>query len=80
MNRMTHDRYRTTLHSDLVSCIQESLYQFPLDGMHLLVTAGHKVLMYSVETGELEQKLKGHKDTVYCLSWGTDGKKFASGR
>ena len=30
-------------------------------------------------TGSLIQPLKGHKDTVYCVAYARDGKRFASG-
>ena len=29
--------------------------------------------------GELIKSLKGHKDTVYCVAYSSDGKRFASG-
>ena len=40
-----------------------------------------QILIYQpfVFTGSLIQPLKGHKDTVYCVAYARDGKRFASG-
>ena len=35
--------------------------------------------MYEAADGELLTSLKGHKDTVYCVAFARDGKRFASG-
>lgn len=35
--------------------------------------------MYEPNEGTLLQSLTGHKDTVYCVAYASDGKKFASG-
>lgn len=35
--------------------------------------------MYSTLDGSLIQPLKGHKDTVYCVCYAKDGRRFASG-
>jgi len=52
---------------------------FSPDGSRLIVATGNKVLVYESATGSLIQPLKGHKDTVYCLTYAKDGKRFASG-
>ncbi|KAG7202395.1 hypothetical protein KM043_018711, partial [Ampulex compressa] len=52
---------------------------FNPDGTQLVVAAGHQVLVYETNDGALVQPLKGHKDTVYCVCYAKDGKKFASG-
>lgn len=52
---------------------------FNPDGTQLLVAAGQQVLVYEPTKGALIQPLKGHKDTVYCVCYARDGKKFASG-
>ncbi|NXO72942.1 IF122 protein, partial [Phainopepla nitens] len=35
--------------------------------------------VYDTSDGTLIQPLKGHKDTVYCVAYAKDGKRFASG-
>jgi len=52
---------------------------FSPDGSQLIVAAGSRVLVYNTVDGTLVQPLKGHRDTVYCVSFGKDGKRFASG-
>jgi hypothetical protein len=52
---------------------------FSPDGAQLIVACGNRVLMYNAPTGELQQSLKGHKDTLYCVAYSRDGKRFASG-
>jgi intraflagellar transport protein 122 len=37
------------------------------------------IFVYNTSTGELINKIKGHKDTVYCLAYSKDGQRFASG-
>jgi len=37
------------------------------------------VLIYDATDGDLIHSLKGHKDTVYCVAYSKQGKKFASG-
>lgn len=37
------------------------------------------MLVYETTEGSLIQALKGHKDTVYCVSYARNGQKFASG-
>uniref|UniRef100_A0A667Z4S8 Intraflagellar transport protein 122 homolog n=1 Tax=Myripristis murdjan TaxID=586833 RepID=A0A667Z4S8_9TELE len=49
------------------------------DGSQLIVAAGFRVLVYDTSDGTLIQPLKGHKDTVYCVAYAKDGKRFASG-
>jgi len=36
-------------------------------------------LVYDAVDGDLMHSLKGHKDTVYCVAYSRDGKRFASG-
>ena len=43
------------------------------------MAAGQRVLVYDTSDGSLIQPLKGHKDTVYCVNYAKDGKRFASG-
>lgn len=45
----------------------------------MIVAAGDKVLVYEPNDGALLDTLKAHKDTVYCVAYARDGKKFASG-
>jgi len=52
---------------------------FSPDGSRLVVAAGHRVHVYESAVGNLLQALKGHKDTVYCVAYAKDGKRFASG-
>ncbi|KAI0240368.1 intraflagellar transport 122 [Lamellibrachia satsuma] len=52
---------------------------FRPDGTQLIVAAGNRVLVYDTNDGTLIQPLKGHKDTVYCVCYAKDGKRFASG-
>lgn len=37
------------------------------------------MLVYDAADGDLLHSLKGHKDTVYCVTYSRDGKRFASG-
>uniref|UniRef100_A0A8C4TA70 Intraflagellar transport protein 122 homolog n=1 Tax=Erpetoichthys calabaricus TaxID=27687 RepID=A0A8C4TA70_ERPCA len=52
---------------------------FKPDGTQLIVAAGIRVMVYDTSDGTLIQPLKGHKDTVYCVAYAKDGKRFASG-
>ncbi|XP_059246357.1 intraflagellar transport protein 122 homolog isoform X2 [Mustela nigripes] len=52
---------------------------FKPDGMQLILAAGNRLLVYDTSDGTLLQPLKGHKDTVYCVAYAKDGKRFASG-
>ncbi|XP_066284975.1 intraflagellar transport protein 122 homolog [Branchiostoma lanceolatum] len=52
---------------------------FRPDGSQLIAAAGNRVLVYDTNDGTLVQPLKGHKDTVYCVAYAKDGKRFASG-
>uniref|UniRef100_A0A8C6Z1B5 Intraflagellar transport protein 122 homolog n=1 Tax=Nothoprocta perdicaria TaxID=30464 RepID=A0A8C6Z1B5_NOTPE len=52
---------------------------FKPDGTQLIIAAGNKLLVYDTSDGTLIQPLKGHKDTVYCVAYAKDGKRFASG-
>lgn len=49
------------------------------DGTRALVAVGKLVLLYSAENGDLLESLRGHKDTVYCVDFSSDGTRFASG-
>ncbi|XP_070558026.1 intraflagellar transport protein 122 homolog [Ptychodera flava] len=61
--------------------IEQCIYDlaFRPDGTQLIVAAGNRVLVYDTNDGTLIQPLKGHKDTVYCVAYARDGKRFASG-
>ncbi|XP_059900419.1 intraflagellar transport protein 122 homolog isoform X3 [Gadus macrocephalus] len=61
--------------------IEQCIYDlaFKPDGSQLIVAAGNRVLVYDTSDGTLIQPLKGHKDTVYCVAYAKDGKRFASG-
>lgn len=48
-------------------------------GSQLVIACGNLVLVYDATDGVLLHRLKGHKDTVYCLSYSKDGKRFSSG-
>ncbi|XP_012866043.1 PREDICTED: intraflagellar transport protein 122 homolog isoform X2 [Dipodomys ordii] len=52
---------------------------FKPDGTQLIVAAGSRLLVYDASDGTLLQPLRGHKDTVYCVEYAKDGKRFASG-
>eukprot|EP00164_Ancoracysta_twista_P001588 GFYU01002082.1.p1 GENE.GFYU01002082.1~~GFYU01002082.1.p1 ORF type:complete len:1195 (-),score=419.63 GFYU01002082.1:77-3661(-) len=49
------------------------------DGTQLVVAVGNRVLIYDAGDGDLLHSLKGHKETVYCVAYSKDGKRFASG-
>ncbi|XP_072569249.1 intraflagellar transport protein 122 homolog [Paramormyrops kingsleyae] len=61
--------------------VEQCIYDltFKPDGNQLIVAAGNRVLVYDTSDGTLIQPLKGHKDTVYCVAYAKDGKRFASG-
>ncbi|CUG87361.1 WD40 repeat-containing protein, putative [Bodo saltans] len=48
-------------------------------GDQVVVACGTRVAVYSAANGTVIHSLKGHKDTVYCVSYSADGKRFASG-
>lgn len=52
---------------------------FSPDGALLMVAADNKIYVYDITDGSLIQTLKGHKETVLCLAYAHDGKRFASG-
>ncbi|KAM5279663.1 intraflagellar transport protein 122 homolog [Ctenodactylus gundi] len=52
---------------------------FKPDGTQLILAAGNRLLVYDTSDGTLLQPLKGHRDTVYCVAYARDGKRFASG-
>ena len=49
------------------------------DGSRLIVATGNRVLLYKTENGDLIESLRGHKDTVYTVSFSSDGTRFSSG-
>uniref|UniRef100_A0A8C2J8X8 Intraflagellar transport protein 122 homolog n=1 Tax=Cyprinus carpio TaxID=7962 RepID=A0A8C2J8X8_CYPCA len=65
------------MESTVYTCIYD--LAFRPDGSQLIVAAGNRVLVYDTADGTLIQPLKGHKDTVYCVAYAKDGKRFASG-
>jgi hypothetical protein len=48
---------------------------FNPDGTQLVTGMGSRVLVYDANDGDLLHSLKGHKDTVYCVSYASDGKR-----
>ncbi len=38
------------------------------DGTHLIVGAGNQLLVYNAEDGSLLNRLKGHKETILCVT------------
>ena len=64
---------------NLGSCCSIFDLAFSPDGNCLMVAADNKIYVYDITDGSLIQTLKGHKDTVLCLSFAHDGKRFASG-
>ncbi|XP_023561689.1 intraflagellar transport protein 122 homolog isoform X4 [Octodon degus] len=61
--------------------VEQCIYDlaFKPDGTQLILAAGNRLLVYDTSDGTLLQPLKGHKDTVYCVAYAKDGKRFASG-
>ena len=49
------------------------------DGNFLMLAGDNKIFVYDVANGKLLHTLKGHKETVLCLSFSHDSKRFASG-
>ncbi|XP_008412275.1 intraflagellar transport protein 122 homolog isoform X1 [Poecilia reticulata] len=52
---------------------------FKPDGSQIIMAAGQRVLVCDAKDGTIIQPLKGHSDTVYCVAYARDGKRFASG-
>ncbi|WZN66107.1 intraflagellar transport protein 122 [Chloropicon roscoffensis] len=52
---------------------------FNPEGTQLVAGVGTRVLVYDAMDGDLLHSLKGHKDSVYCIAYANDGKRFASG-
>eukprot|EP00743_Colponemidia_sp_Colp-15_P003978 GILK01004290.1.p1 GENE.GILK01004290.1~~GILK01004290.1.p1 ORF type:complete len:1251 (-),score=266.14 GILK01004290.1:264-4016(-) len=52
---------------------------FRPDGSQIIVGVGNRVLVYDATDGDLLHSLKGHTDSVYCVAYSKDGKRFASG-
>uniref|UniRef100_A0A1A8SDL8 Intraflagellar transport protein 122 homolog n=2 Tax=Nothobranchius rachovii TaxID=451742 RepID=A0A1A8SDL8_9TELE len=61
--------------------VRERVYDlaFKPDGSQIIIATGHRVLVCDAADGAIIQPLKGHKDTVYCVAYAKDGKRFASG-
>ena len=59
------------------SCVYD--LAFNPAGTQLVAAVGSRVLVYDAIEGELLHSLKGHKKTLYCVAYATDGKRFASG-
>ena len=61
--------------------VQNCVYDiaFRPDGLQLVAAVGSRVLVYDAINGDLLHSLKGHKDTLYCVAFSRDGKRFASG-
>ena|SRR6218665_2050378 len=49
------------------------------DGNFIMFAGDNKVFVYDLINGTLLHTLKGHKESVLCLSFSHDGKRFASG-
>ncbi|MEW5316653.1 MAG: hypothetical protein WDW38_008010 [Sanguina aurantia] len=52
---------------------------FKPDGSQLVAGVGNRVLVYDAVDGDLQNALKGHKDSVYSVAYASNGKRFASG-
>lgn len=52
---------------------------FSPDSSQVLVAAGKQIHVFSVFDAKLIQSLNNHRDLVTCLSYSSDGKRFASG-
>lgn len=52
---------------------------FKPDGSQLVAAVGNRVVVYDVSDADVVQQLKAHTDTVYCVAWSADGKRFATG-
>ncbi|KAK7201717.1 intraflagellar transport protein 122 [Novymonas esmeraldas] len=48
-------------------------------GDFVVASCGVRVLVYAASTGTLLHSLKGHQNTIYCVDYAADGKRFASG-
>lgn len=49
------------------------------DGSKVIAAVGNRVLLYKADNGDLIESLRGHKDTVYSVSFSCDGSRFSSG-
>jgi intraflagellar transport protein 122 len=43
------------------------------------VAVADYIFVYNANNGELINKIKGHKGTVYCIAYSKDGQRFATG-
>ena len=50
------------------------------DGSRVIAAVGNRVLLYKADNGDLIDSLRGHKDTVYSVSFSCDGTRFSSGK
>ncbi|KAG5489975.1 hypothetical protein JKF63_00094 [Porcisia hertigi] len=48
-------------------------------GDFLVAACGVRVLVYAASTGTLLHSLRGHQDTIHCVDYAGDGKRFSSG-
>jgi intraflagellar transport protein 122 len=48
---------------------------FKPNGSQMIVGVGNRVLVYDALDGDLQHSLKGHKDTVYAVTYSADGKR-----
>lgn len=49
------------------------------DGGQLIVAVGSKLVVFHAIDGNQIQTLKGHKDSILCITFARDGRRFASG-
>ena len=61
--------------------VQSTCYAvaFKPDGSQLVAAVGSRVLIYNAASGDLLHSLKGHRDSVYTVSYSASGERFASG-
>ena len=52
---------------------------FKPDGSQLVAAVGSRVLIYNAASGDLLHSLKGHRNSVYSVSYSASGERFASG-
>lgn len=49
------------------------------NGEQLVAAIGARLIMYNSTNGSIINTMKGHRDTIYCVTYAHDGKRFASG-
>eukprot|EP00357_Protocruzia_adherens_P030527 CAMPEP_0114984012 /NCGR_PEP_ID=MMETSP0216-20121206/7032_1 /TAXON_ID=223996 /ORGANISM="Protocruzia adherens, Strain Boccale" /LENGTH=1227 /DNA_ID=CAMNT_0002346085 /DNA_START=54 /DNA_END=3737 /DNA_ORIENTATION=- len=52
---------------------------FKPDGSQIIMAVGDRVFMYDSNAGDFVTSLRGHKESVYCVTYAHDGRRFASG-